>query len=64
MKIAPYYYYPGWWEGSANGHLFINTAKWAELPKPYQQMVTVAAGQVSDEQVLATLYGADEGAEK
>ena len=25
---------------------------------------TVAAGQVSDEQVLATLYGADEGAEK
>jgi|SRR5215831_6162231 len=27
VKIAPYYYYPGWWEGSANGHLFINMAK-------------------------------------
>ncbi|NJO23217.1 MAG: TRAP transporter substrate-binding protein DctP [Sphingomonadales bacterium] len=43
-KIAPYYYYPGWWEGSANGFLYINSAKWNELPKPYQQMVTTAAG--------------------
>src|SRR5215475_3264982 len=42
VKIAPYYYYPGWWEGSANGHLFINTGKWAELPKVYQEMVTSA----------------------
>ena len=47
VKIAPYYYYPGWWEGSANGHLFISTSKWAELPKPYQQMVRIAAGQVA-----------------
>ena len=47
VKIAPYYYYPGWWEGSANGHLFISTSKWAELPKTYQQMVTIAAGQVA-----------------
>src|SRR5256714_1468498 len=47
VKIAPYYYYPGWWEGSANGHLFINTTKWAELPKPYQQMVKSAAAQVA-----------------
>ena len=47
VKIAPYYYYPGWWEGSANGHLFISTSKWAELPKPYQQMVRIAAAQVA-----------------
>ncbi|MBX9590654.1 MAG: TRAP transporter substrate-binding protein [Hyphomonadaceae bacterium] len=47
VKIAPYYYYPGWWEGSANGSVFINLAKWAELPKPYQQMVTTAAAQVA-----------------
>jgi TRAP-type mannitol/chloroaromatic compound transport system substrate-binding protein len=46
-KVAPYYYYPGWWEGCANGFLYINTAKWAELPKTYQQMVTIAAGQVA-----------------
>src|SRR5262249_37894147 len=29
LKVAPYYYYPGWWEGQANGFLYINTAKWA-----------------------------------
>jgi TRAP-type mannitol/chloroaromatic compound transport system substrate-binding protein len=47
VKIAPYYYYPGWWEGCANGFLYMNTAKWAELPKTYQQMVTTACGQVA-----------------
>ena len=47
IKVAPYYYYPGWWEGCANGHLYINTAKWAELPKAYQDMITVAAGMAS-----------------
>ena len=46
-KIAPYYYYPGWWEGCANGFLYINTAKWGELPKAYQQMVATACGQVA-----------------
>jgi len=47
LKVAPYYYYPGWWEGCANGFLYINTAKWAELPKVYQDMMTVAAAQVA-----------------
>ena len=27
-KVAPYYYYPGWWEGGPTLHLFINTDKW------------------------------------
>jgi TRAP-type mannitol/chloroaromatic compound transport system substrate-binding protein len=45
LKVAPYYYYPGWWEGCANGFLFINTAEWEALPKSYQQMVTSAAAQ-------------------
>jgi TRAP-type mannitol/chloroaromatic compound transport system substrate-binding protein len=47
LKVAPYYYYPGWWEGCANGFLYINGAKWAELPKTYQDIVRVAAGQVA-----------------
>ncbi|HTN96254.1 MAG TPA: TRAP transporter substrate-binding protein [Nordella sp.] len=42
-KVAPYYYYPGWWEGGAMLHFFINTAKWNELPKAYQAIVTSAA---------------------
>ena len=35
-KVAPFYYYPGWWEGGPTLHFFINTAKWNELPKNYQ----------------------------
>jgi TRAP-type mannitol/chloroaromatic compound transport system substrate-binding protein len=47
LKVAPYYYYPGWWEGCANGFLYINGGKWAELPKVYQDMAAIAAGQVA-----------------
>jgi TRAP-type mannitol/chloroaromatic compound transport system substrate-binding protein len=43
-KVAKYYYYPGWWEGGTAQHFLINTAKWAELPKAYQGIVTTAAG--------------------
>ena len=56
LKVAPYYYYPGWWEGCANGFLYINSAKWAELPKLYQNMVTIAAAQVAAD--LAAKYDA------
>jgi TRAP-type mannitol/chloroaromatic compound transport system substrate-binding protein len=41
-KVAPYYYYPGWWEGGAMLHTMINTAKWAELTPLYQSLVKTA----------------------
>ncbi len=41
-KVAPYYYYPGWWEGGAMLHAMINTAKWAELPPTYQSILKIA----------------------
>ena len=43
FRVAPYYYYPGWWEGSAMLHVMINAAKWAELPPNYQAVVRAAA---------------------
>jgi TRAP-type mannitol/chloroaromatic compound transport system substrate-binding protein len=43
-KIAPYYYYPGWWEGGTANHFMINLQKWNELPKNYQAIVTAASG--------------------
>jgi TRAP-type mannitol/chloroaromatic compound transport system substrate-binding protein len=43
-KVAPYYYYPGWWEGGTALHFLINEAKWNELPKDYQAIVAAAAG--------------------
>ena len=43
VKVAKYYYFPGWWEGGASGHCLVNMAKWNELPKHYQAIVTAAA---------------------
>jgi TRAP-type mannitol/chloroaromatic compound transport system substrate-binding protein len=45
VKIAPYYYYPGWWEGCGQSHNIVNQAKWNELPKVYQSMIQVASGE-------------------
>jgi TRAP-type mannitol/chloroaromatic compound transport system substrate-binding protein len=42
VKVAPFYYYPGWWEGGAMLHTMVNTAKWAELPPVYQSIVKTA----------------------
>jgi TRAP-type mannitol/chloroaromatic compound transport system substrate-binding protein len=41
-KVAPHYYYPGWWEGGAMLHTMVNTAKWAELPPVYQSIIKTA----------------------
>ena len=49
-KIAPYYYYPGWWEGGTANHFLINIEKWNALPKNYQAIVTAAAGASNVEQ--------------
>jgi TRAP-type mannitol/chloroaromatic compound transport system substrate-binding protein len=43
QKIAKYYYYPAWWEGSTNGHTLVNLDKWNALPKRYQAAVLAAA---------------------
>ena len=32
-KVAPYYYYPGWWEGGSMINVFINLDKWNSLPE-------------------------------
>ena len=42
-KVAPYYYYPGWNDGSASIHYFINLDKWESLPKEYQAVMRSAA---------------------
>jgi TRAP-type mannitol/chloroaromatic compound transport system substrate-binding protein len=44
QKVAKYYYYPGWWEGCGQSYNIVNLAKWNELPKPYQNAITVASG--------------------
>ena len=42
-KVAPYYYYPGWWEGGAELEFFINTTAYAALTPEFQAIVNAAA---------------------
>ena len=42
-KVAKYYYYPGWWEGGAMLHNFINLDKWNSLNKQQQQILRSAS---------------------
>jgi TRAP-type mannitol/chloroaromatic compound transport system substrate-binding protein len=51
-KIAPYYYYPAWWEGQAAGHYFINLDKWNSLTATYKAVLRNASS-VSNEWSLA-----------
>jgi TRAP-type mannitol/chloroaromatic compound transport system substrate-binding protein len=43
VKVAKYYYYPGWWEGCGQAHNIVNLAKWNQLPKNYQAAVITAS---------------------
>jgi TRAP-type mannitol/chloroaromatic compound transport system substrate-binding protein len=42
-KVAQYYYYPGWWEGGAMLHNFINLDKWEALSPTYKAVVRTAS---------------------
>ena len=41
-KVAPHYYYPGWWEGGSMLLAFVNLDKWNALPKNYQAILEQA----------------------
>jgi TRAP-type mannitol/chloroaromatic compound transport system substrate-binding protein len=43
VKVAKYYYYPGWWEGTGQGHNIMNLEKWNQLPKHYQAAIETAS---------------------
>lgn len=46
-KVAKYYYYPGWWEGSATLSLFINLKALAELPPQYSAALKTATAEAN-----------------
>jgi TRAP-type mannitol/chloroaromatic compound transport system substrate-binding protein len=41
-KVAPHYYFPGWWEGGPMLLAFVNLDKWNALPKYYQSILEQA----------------------
>jgi len=42
-KVAPFYYYPGWWEGGPQLSLYVNNKAFEALPKEYQAAINAAA---------------------
>src|SRR4051812_22325932 len=44
-KVAPYYYYPGWWEGGPELDFMINDKAWNALSAENKAMVEAAASQ-------------------
>ncbi|HEX9859057.1 MAG TPA: TRAP transporter substrate-binding protein [Paracoccaceae bacterium] len=52
-KVAPYYYYPGWWEGGAALHTIFNKAAYDGLPDTYKAVLH-AACQAANGDMLAS----------
>lgn len=46
-KVAPFYYYPGWWEPGTSYEFQVNLAEWEKLPKDYQEIFRSAAADVN-----------------
>ncbi len=44
-KIAKYYYYPGWWEGTTQLSTYVNMSQWQSLPKNYQAILESACAE-------------------
>ena len=46
-KVAPFYYYPGFWEGGAQPSLYINFDKWNSLPEHYKAILEAACAEAN-----------------
>ena len=44
-KVAKFYYYPGWWEGSAQITLLVNLKSWEALGKTHQEQLDAACAE-------------------
>ena len=51
-KVAPNYYFPGWWEGGPMLLAYVNLDKWNALPKHYQSVLE-QAGQYANSWMMA-----------
>jgi TRAP-type mannitol/chloroaromatic compound transport system substrate-binding protein len=43
-KVAPFYAYPGWWEGGPQLENWVNAKAWEALPGDFKAMLEVACG--------------------
>ncbi|MDX5364448.1 MAG: TRAP transporter substrate-binding protein DctP [Pseudazoarcus pumilus] len=44
-RVAPYYYFPAWWEGGTQVSLYVNDKAWNALSPEYKAIVKIAASE-------------------
>jgi len=42
FKVAPHYYFPGWWESNSMYSFYVGLKEWEKLPKEYQAAIEAA----------------------
>ena len=47
QKVAPFYYYPGWWEGGPELDLFVNIKEFNALPAEYKSILESACHEAN-----------------
>ncbi len=50
-RIAPYYYYPGFWEGSAMIGMFVNQKAWDSLKPSFKAALEVACNEATQNMI-------------
>lgn len=51
VKVAPYYYYPGWWEGGSTAHVQFSLDKWNALDDADKHLIAAVA-RATDSKVM------------
>ncbi|MCC7547259.1 MAG: ABC transporter substrate-binding protein [Burkholderiales bacterium] len=46
-RVAPHYYFPGWWEGSSCIGFVVNATEWDRLPGSYRAAFELAAAEAN-----------------
>ena len=62
VKVAKYYYYPGWWEGCTQSGFFISLKQWEELPAGYRAAINAVGSEVDELVARASTMRATRGA--
>ncbi len=60
VKVAKFYYAPGWWDPGTATNLFVNKGKWEELPESYKAILASAAAEATA--AMIGRYDAENGA--
>ena len=53
FRVAPHYYFPGWWEGSSCISFIVNLGEWNKLPRAYREAFEMAAAEANVRMVAA-----------